>query len=65
METVIKKNNWNFQCDKCNSDVTVVTETVGIFSGDSGLPLKTFNRETCHAFPQVLQCRSCDYCPSF
>lgn len=63
MQTVINQTKQNYSCDKCKSDVTVTTETVGIFSGDSGRPLDTFKRETCNSFPQVPQCGSCGYSP--
>ena len=63
MHTVINQTNQSYSCDKCKSDVTLTTETVGVFSGDSGRPLDTFKRETCNAFPQVSACSSCSYSP--
>lgn len=63
MKSVISKTLQNFQCTKCKSKVMITTETIGVFSGDSGLPLETFKRKTCASFPQVPQCGSCDYSP--
>lgn len=63
MQTVINQKSQTYSCAQCKSDVTVTTETVGVFSGDSGLPLDTYKRETCNAFPQVSHCSSCSYSP--